>query len=181
MMQNGLLARYAKLRATHAPGMPGMFSPLPGVSDPDMHRGTCATHVPWCMSGSVTSGFLWSRWRGKRSRHSQRMCNPRFYVSGKRPVMQPLMTHTTEAKHELGSCELTNECICNTHLVFIAQLTPLLSVMRISDSRTSLVTLILVQRWWKLRSGPRLNIKTIFSRYGDSHVKDKTVARPSYL
>ena len=29
--------------------------------------------------------------------------------------------------------------------------------------------------------GPRLNINTIFSRYGDSHVKDKTVARPSYL
>ena len=24
-------------------------------------------------------------------------------------------------------------------------------------------------------SGPRLNIKTVFSRYGDSHVKDKTV------
>ena len=29
--------------------------------------------------------------------------------------------------------------------------------------------------------GPCLNIKTVFSRYGDSHVKDKTVARPSYL
>ena len=28
---------------------------------------------------------------------------------------------------------------------------------------------------------PRLNIKTAFPRYGDSHVKDKTVARPSYL
>ena len=24
-------------------------------------------------------------------------------------------------------------------------------------------------------SGPRLNIKTVFPRYGDSHVKDKTV------
>ena len=30
-------------------------------------------------------------------------------------------------------------------------------------------------------SGPRLNIKAVFSRYGDSHVKDKTVARPSCL
>ena len=28
----------------------------PLVSDPDMHRGTCVTHVPWCMSGSLTSG-----------------------------------------------------------------------------------------------------------------------------
>ena len=26
----------------------------PLVSDPDMHHGTCATHVPWCMSGSLT-------------------------------------------------------------------------------------------------------------------------------
>ena len=26
------------------------------VSDPGMHRGTCVTHVPWCMSGSLTRG-----------------------------------------------------------------------------------------------------------------------------
>ena len=30
-------------------------------------------------------------------------------------------------------------------------------------------------------SGARLNIKTVFPRYGDFHVKDKTVARPSYF
>ena len=30
-------------------------------------------------------------------------------------------------------------------------------------------------------SGPRLNIKTVFLRYGDSHVKDKTAVRTSYL
>ena len=45
--------------------MPGTFSPQPRVSDPDMHHGTCVTHVPWCMPGSLTSSFLWSRWRGK--------------------------------------------------------------------------------------------------------------------
>ena len=56
------------------------------VNDPDMHHGTCVTHVPWCMPGSLTSGFLWSRWRGKRSRHSRRMRNPHFCVSGKRPI-----------------------------------------------------------------------------------------------
>ena len=28
----------------------------PLVSDPDMHHGTCVTHVPWCMSGSLTRG-----------------------------------------------------------------------------------------------------------------------------
>ena len=28
----------------------------PLFSDPDMHHGTCVTHVPWCMSGSLTRG-----------------------------------------------------------------------------------------------------------------------------
>ena len=51
-----------------------------------MHHGTCLTHVPWCMSGSLTSGFLWNRLREKRSRHSRRMRNPQFCVSGKRPI-----------------------------------------------------------------------------------------------
>ena len=54
---HGSLARYVKLRFAHAPGMPGTFSLPPRVSDPDMHHGTCFTHVPWCMSGSLTSGF----------------------------------------------------------------------------------------------------------------------------
>ena len=54
-----------KIVGAHAPGMPGTFSPSPQVSDLDMHHGTCVTHVPWCMPGSLTSGFLWNRWRGK--------------------------------------------------------------------------------------------------------------------
>ena len=74
----GPLTRYVKLWVTHAPGMPGTFAPLPRISDPDMHHGTCVTHVPWCMPGSLTRGFLWNRWRGKRSRHSRRMRNPQF-------------------------------------------------------------------------------------------------------
>ena len=45
----------------HAPGMPGTFPRhrllrKPLVSDPDIHHGTCVTHVPWCMSGSVSRG-----------------------------------------------------------------------------------------------------------------------------
>ena len=43
------------------PGMPGTFSRhrlqmRPQVSDPGMHHSTCVTHVPWCMSGSLTRG-----------------------------------------------------------------------------------------------------------------------------
>ena len=32
------------------------FQMKPLVSDPVMHHGTCVTHVPWCMSGSLTCG-----------------------------------------------------------------------------------------------------------------------------
>ena len=81
---HGPLTRCVKLRVAHAPRMPGSFFPSLRVSNPDMHHGTCMTHVPWCMPGSPTSGFLWSRWRGKRFSHSRRMRNPQFCVSGKR-------------------------------------------------------------------------------------------------
>ena len=90
---NGPLARYVKLRVAHAPGMPGTFSPPAWVNDPDMHHGTCVTHVPWCMPGSLTCGFLWSWCREKPSRHSRRMRNPQFYVSGKRPMRKAFLCH----------------------------------------------------------------------------------------
>ena len=32
------------------------FRRKPLVSDPGMHHDTCVTHVPWCMSGSLTCG-----------------------------------------------------------------------------------------------------------------------------
>ena len=32
------------------------FQIKPIVSDPGMHHDTCFTHVPWCMSGSLTRG-----------------------------------------------------------------------------------------------------------------------------
>ena len=77
--RHGPLTRYAKFRVAHAPGMLWTFSPPRRVSDPDVHHGTCV--------GSLTSGFLWRRWRGKRSRHSRRMRDLQFCVSGKRPIM----------------------------------------------------------------------------------------------
>ena len=58
---HGPLTRYVKFGVAHAPGMPGTFSRhrlqmKPLVSDPGMHPGTCVTHVPWCMSRSLTRG-----------------------------------------------------------------------------------------------------------------------------
>ena len=84
---HGPLTIYVKVWVAYASGMRETFIPPPRVSDPNLHHGTCVTHVPWCMSGSLTSGFLWSWWQGKRSRHSWRMRNPQFYVSGKRPML----------------------------------------------------------------------------------------------
>ena len=57
------------------------------------HRGlaipTCITTRAWrtcrdaCRDRSLAV-FIWSRWQGKRSRHSRSMRNPPFYVSGKK-------------------------------------------------------------------------------------------------
>ena len=99
---HGLLARYIIFRVAHAPGMPGTFSPPSRVSDPYMHHGTCVTHVSWCMSGSLTSGFLWSRWRGKRSRHPRRISNPQFTCL----VRGPWWSH-------IAACNLVNIASCN--------------------------------------------------------------------
>ena len=90
---NGPLARYVKLRLAHVPGMPGTFSLPPWVSDPDIHHGTCVTHMPWCMPGSLTSGFLWNRWQGK---HFRCMRNPQFCASSKRPMTRTEITTTKE-------------------------------------------------------------------------------------
>ena len=89
----GPLARYVKLWVAHAPGMLGTVSPPPRVGDRDMHLVTCVTHMLWCMPVSLTIGLLWSRRRGKRSRHSRRMRNPQFCVSGKRPMVWYKMTN----------------------------------------------------------------------------------------
>ena len=64
----------------------GNVSSPPRVSYPSIHPGTCVTHVPWCMPGSLTNGFLSSRWWENPSRHPRHMRNPQFYVSGKGPM-----------------------------------------------------------------------------------------------
>ena len=84
---HGLLTIYAKLWVAHPPWMPGTFSQPPRVSDPDMQYGTCATHVLWCMSGSLTSGFLWSRFAGKTFPAFLAHAQPAIFVSGMKPMV----------------------------------------------------------------------------------------------
>ena len=54
----------------------------PLFSDPSMHHGKRFT------LGSLTSGFVWIRWREKRSRHSRCICKPGI-----------LRIHSLDAKH----------------------------------------------------------------------------------
>ena len=61
--------------------------PTTTVRDPEMHHGMCVTHVLWCSPGLLTSGFLWSWRRGKRSQNYRRMRNPQFYASGERFIV----------------------------------------------------------------------------------------------
>ena len=53
---NGPLTTYVKLRFAHAPGTFSRYrlQRKPLISNPGMHHGTCVTHVPWRMSGSLT-------------------------------------------------------------------------------------------------------------------------------
>ena len=50
---HGHLTRYVKLQVAHAHAGNVFHKGKPLVSDPGMHHGT---HVPWCMSGSLTRG-----------------------------------------------------------------------------------------------------------------------------
>ena len=99
---HGPLTRYVKLRIAHVPRMPGTFSPPPPVSNPDIHHGIYVTHVPWCMPGSLTSGFLWSRWREKRSRQSRPMHNPQFCMSAKRSIASVINNEPVAIKEAPG-------------------------------------------------------------------------------
>ena len=98
---HGPLTSSERLWVANAPGRRERFLRHRVVSDSDMHHGTCVTRVPWCMPGSLTSGFLWIRWRGKRSRHSRRRSNLQFYVSGKRPMPLKYNTWTLEVPPEI--------------------------------------------------------------------------------
>ena len=74
----------------------------PQVSNPDMHHGTCIMHMQWCMPGSLTSGFLWSRCWGKRSWHSRHIRNPQIYLFGKRPIAKQCNSQLCSSQWQCG-------------------------------------------------------------------------------
>ena len=74
---------------------------------------TCKTKFLGVITRAVMhAGITNPRWRGKRSRHSRRMRNPQFYISGKRAigfVADHLSTKTT------GVCHLVYVCYQHPH------------------------------------------------------------------
>ena len=113
----------------------------PRVRDLDI---SCMTHVQWCKSGSLTSGFL-CRWR-----HSRRMRNPQLYVYGKRPMKvegstqspwgTPSGTHSRMIKPSLSLNKIANYVALQNRAKWIIsfqwesipcknQITPLLTVI----------------------------------------------------
>ena len=124
--KEGPLARYVKLRVAHSPGMLGTFSPPPHVREPDMHQGTCVTHVPRCMPGSLAKGFPWSRWRGRRCRHYRCIRNEQLYVSGKRSMAGALLCFVAvwsplnrPCSWELTDCLSWIICFLNTRNIIL--------------------------------------------------------------
>ena len=127
---NGPLVRYVKSAVCACAGNAGnVFFPPPRVSDPGIHHGTCVTHVSWCLPGSLTNGFPWSRRRGKRSPHSRRMRNPKLYVSGKRPIIADLIgSHFHVSQHRRQQTSGEGTLVAMEVLVYKVLVTGILGV-----------------------------------------------------
>ena len=67
-------------------GMPGTFLPPPITTETACSRSRHAKRHVRHARAMMHVGIANPRWRGKRSRHSQRMPNPQFYVTGERPI-----------------------------------------------------------------------------------------------
>ena len=84
---HGPLISYVKSWVAHTPGMPGTFSPPPTSKETSNYRSRHASRHVSDARAVMHIGIVNPRWRGKRSRHSRRMRNSRFFVSGKRSML----------------------------------------------------------------------------------------------
>ena len=139
--RNGPLTRYVDLRVAHAPGMPGTFSPPPTSKEtPSKWSRHASRHVRHARA-VMHVGIAKPRWRRKRSRHSRRMRNPQFYVSGKRPMIKisddiwhclpDELVHTSVYLNWFGNygfklCKKTIYICINIYHVFLKRIQPML-------------------------------------------------------
>ena len=89
-LSHGPHDRCVKLRVAHAPGMPGTFSPPSTSKETASERSRRASRHVRHARAVMHVGIANARWREKRSRHSQRMRNLQFCVSGKRHIVWEL-------------------------------------------------------------------------------------------
>ena len=82
-IHHGPLTRYVKFWVAHAPGMPGTFSTPPTSKETASLRSRHASRHVRDARAVMHVGIANTRWRGRCSRHSRRMRNLQFYVSGK--------------------------------------------------------------------------------------------------
>ena len=100
------------MRVAHAPGMPGTFSPPPTSKELASYRSRHASRHVRGARAVMHVGIDNPRWRGKRSRHSRRMRNPKFCVSGKRPMGHALTTPlTTSSSLVISNNHTSISCI----------------------------------------------------------------------
>ena len=97
---HGPLTRYVKVRIAHAPGMQGTFSPPSTLKESASKQSRQASRHVRHARAVMYVGIANPQWRGKRSRHSQRMRRPQLYVSGKRPIER----HLTPYFHQTVRC-----------------------------------------------------------------------------
>ena len=123
---HGPFTRYVKLTGAHAPGTPGTFSSPPTSKETAGWRSRHAsrhvrTHVPWCMSESLTRG----------GGESWRMRNPQFHISGKRHI-PPCSPSNTHSRSRNGSPELILVMLIVPVVITFLLMMPLITRLNIS-------------------------------------------------
>ena len=95
------------------------FQRKPLVSDPGMHHGTCVTHVPWCMSGSLTCGD------GENVPGIPGACAPAILRIWQEAHVACIATKDAILTlrfaiwlYEYVSFSIFHTCICNVHMHF---------------------------------------------------------------
>ena len=114
------LTRYVNLRVAHAPGIPGTFSPPPISKETDSYRSRhVSRHVRYARA-VMHVGIPKPRWRGKRCRHSWRMRNPQFEISGKKPITPRNKKHENQHTNRLhNSCVILLMYVCISLYVYM--------------------------------------------------------------
>ena len=94
----------------------------PLVSDPGMYHGTCVSHVPWCMSGSLIRGG------GENVPGIPGACATRNFKYLARDPWRSLWRQCNVEKECYNKIHARNETVLNNNILFVIQYA--LSIMR---------------------------------------------------